>query len=121
MPRRRKERGDRTKHPDRDQYGLELRLKNQGLVGVDSKVPIRDASALSLLYTPGVAAPCLEIAKTPIRSYDLTCRGNTVAVISDGSAVYGIGNAGPESALAMLEVRSVFFKTFAGVDAIPIA
>jgi malate dehydrogenase (oxaloacetate-decarboxylating) len=121
MPRRSKERGEKEKHPDRDRYGLELRLKYQGLVGIDTKVPIRDASALSLLYTPGVAAPCLEIAKTPIRSYDLTCRGNTVAVISDGSAVYGIGNAGPESALAMLEVRSVFFKTFAGVDAIPIA
>ena len=106
---------------ERDHYGLKLRLKNQGLVGVDSKVPIRDASALSLLYTPGVAAPCLEIADKPIRSFELTCRGNTVAVISDGSAVYGIGNAGPESALAMLEVRSVFFKTFAGVDAMPIA
>jgi malate dehydrogenase (oxaloacetate-decarboxylating) len=121
MPRRRKEKEGKKGRLDRNQYGLDLRLKNQGLVGVDTKVPIRDASALSLLYTPGVAAPCLEIAKTPIRSYDLTCRGNTVAVISDGSAVYGIGNAGPEAALAMLEVRSVFFKTFAGVDAIPIA
>jgi len=121
MPRGKKERGKMEKRLDRDRYGLDMRLKNQGLVGIDTKVPIRDASALSLLYTPGVAAPCLEIAKTPIRSYDLTCRGNTVAVLSDGSAVYGIGSTGPESALAMLEVRSVFFKTFAGVDAIPIA
>jgi malate dehydrogenase (oxaloacetate-decarboxylating) len=102
-------------------YGLDLRLKNQGLIGVSGKVPIKDASALSLLYTPGVAAPCLEIAESPIRSFDLTCRGNTIALISDGSAVYGIGSAGPESAMAMLEGRSVFFKTFAGVDALPIA
>ena len=104
-----------------NQYGLDLRLRNQGLIGVGSKIPIKDSSALSLLYTPGVAAPCLEIAEDPIRSYDLTCRGNTVAVISDGSSVYGFGNTGPESALAMLEGRSVFFKTFAGVDAFPIA
>ena len=103
------------------QYGLDLRLRNQGLIGVASKIPIKDSSALSLLYTPGVAAPCLEIAANPIRSYDLTCRGNTIAVVSDGSSVYGFGSTGPESALAMLEGRSVFFKTFAGVDAFPIA
>jgi malate dehydrogenase (oxaloacetate-decarboxylating) len=121
MSRNGKEDADGERHSEQEHYGLKLRLKNQGLVGVDSKVPIRDASALTLLYTPGVAAPCLEIADKPIRSFELTCRGNTVAVISDGSAVYGIGSAGPESALAMLEVRSVFFKTFAGVDAIPIA
>ena len=121
MPRNGKEDADGKRHSEQEHYGLKLRLKNQGLVGVESKVPIRDASALSLLYTPGVAAPCLEIADKPIRSFELTCRGNTVAVVSDGSAVYGIGSAGPEAALAMLEVRSVFFKTFAGVDAIPIA
>ncbi len=110
------------KGPDsRQEYGLDLRLRNQGLIGVDSKIPLKDASALSLLYTPGVAAPCLEIADDPIRSFDLTCRGNTIALISDGSSVYGLGNTGPESALAMLEGRSVFFKTFAGVDAMPIA
>jgi malate dehydrogenase (oxaloacetate-decarboxylating) len=103
------------------EYGLDLRLRNQGLIGVTSKVPIKDSSALSLLYTPGVAAPCMEIAENPIRSYDLTCRGNTIAVVSDGSSVYGFGSTGPESALAMLEGRSVFFKTFAGVDALPIA
>ncbi|UCF32160.1 MAG: NADP-dependent malic enzyme [bacterium] len=98
-----------------------MRSKHQGLIGVDSKIPIKDSSALSLLYTPGVAAPCLEIAANPIRSFDLTCRGNTVAIISDGSAVYGLGSTGPESALAMLEGRAVFFKTFAGVDAFPIS
>ncbi|UCG38158.1 MAG: NADP-dependent malic enzyme, partial [bacterium] len=113
--------GDKGASPERRQYGLELRLRNQGLVGVDSKIPIKDSSALSLLYTPGVAAPCLEIAENPIKSFDLTCRGNTIAVISDGSAVYGLGSTGPESALAMLEGRSVFFKTFAGVDAMPIS
>jgi malate dehydrogenase (oxaloacetate-decarboxylating) len=105
----------------KDHFGLDLRLKNRGLIGVDSKIPIKDSSALSLLYTPGVAAPCLEIARSNIRSFDLTCRGNTVAIISDGSAVYGLGSTGPESALAMLEGRAVFFKTFAGVDAFPIS
>jgi len=109
------------KGPIEDHYGLELRRKNQGLIGVTGKVPIRDAAALSLLYTPGVAAPCLEIAHFPLRSFDLTCRGNTIALLSDGSSVYGIGDVGPESGLAMLECRSVFFKTFAGVDALPIA
>ncbi|NOY86771.1 MAG: NADP-dependent malic enzyme [Deltaproteobacteria bacterium] len=104
-----------------DQFSLSIRLKNQGLIGVESKIPLKDSSALSLLYTPGVAAPCMEIAKDPIRSFDLTCRGNTIAIVSDGSAVYGLGSTGPESALAMLEGRSVFFKTFAGVDAFPLS
>ena len=101
----RKTKETRTKKgPDgRNEYGLDLRIRNQGLIGVDSKIPLKDASALSLLYTPGVAAPCLEIADDPIRSFDLTCRGNTIAVISDGSSVYGLGSTGPESALAMLE------------------
>ena len=119
----RKSRSDKRKGegPGKGHFGLELRLKNRGLIGVASKIPIKDSSALSLLYTPGVAAPCLEIAETPIRSFDLTCRGNTVAIISDGSAVYGLGSTGPESALAMLEGRAVFFKTFAGVDAFPIS
>jgi malate dehydrogenase (oxaloacetate-decarboxylating) len=112
---------DKTDNSGGRQYGLDLRLRHQGLIGVGSKIPLKDSSALSLLYTPGVAAPCLEIAENPIRSFDLTCRGNTIAVISDGSSVYGYGSAGPEAALAMLEGRSVFFKTFAGVDALPIA
>jgi malate dehydrogenase (oxaloacetate-decarboxylating) len=121
MPGKKKGSGKKGGATENNQFGLDLRLKNQGLIGVESKIPIKDSSALSLLYTPGVAAPCLEIEETPIRSFDLTCRGNTVAVVSDGSSVYGIGNTGPESALAMLEGRSVFFKTFAGVDAMPIA
>ncbi len=121
MTGRKKTRQEKKDPGDTRQYGLDLRLRNQGLIGVTSKVPIKDSSALSLLYTPGVAAPCLEIARNPIRSFDLTCRGNTIAVVSDGSSVYGFGETGPESALAMLEGRSVFFKTFAGVDAFPIA
>ena len=121
MTGRKKTRQEKKDPGDTRQYGLDLRLRNQGLIGVTSKVPIKDSSALSLLYTPGVAAPCLEIANNPIRSFDLTCRGNTIAVVSDGSSVYGFGETGPESALAMLEGRSVFFKTFAGVDAFPIA
>ncbi len=116
-----KKKGKKNGSSQMDHIGLELRQKNRGLIGVDSKIPIKDSSALSLLYTPGVAAPCLEIARDAMRSFDLTCRGNTIAVVSDGSAVYGLGSTGAGSALAMLEGRSVFFKTFAGVDALPIA
>jgi malate dehydrogenase (oxaloacetate-decarboxylating) len=121
MVTRKKSHSDTADPSGTKQYGLDLRARNQGLIGVASKIPVIDSTALSLLYTPGVAAPCLEIAANPIRSYDLTCRGNTVAVVSDGSSVYGFGSTGPESALAMLEGRSVFFKTFAGVDALPIS
>ena len=121
MVKKKKAKPEETDISGSRQYGLDLRLRNQGLIGVGSKIPLKDSSALSLLYTPGVAAPCLEIAENPIRSFDLTCRGNTIAVVSDGSSVYGFGSTGPESALAMLEGRSVFFKTFAGVDAMPIA
>ncbi|MBI5166456.1 MAG: NADP-dependent malic enzyme [candidate division NC10 bacterium] len=99
---------------------LEYRRRYRGVIGVQSKVPIRDKSILSLVYTPGVAAACLEIAKIPATSFDYTCRGNTVTIITDGSAVLGLGNVGPEAALPVMEGKSVIFKTFAGVDAFPI-
>lgn len=99
---------------------LAYRRQHRGVIGVQSKVPVRDASALSLLYTPGVAAVCLEIADHPDASFDYTCRGNTIAMLSDGSAMLEVGNAGSEAALPVLEGKSVIFKTFAGVDAFPI-
>ncbi len=99
---------------------LAYRRRHRGVIGVQSKVPVRDASALSLLYTPGVAAVCLEIADHPDASFDYTCRGNTIALLSDGSAMLEVGNAGSEAALPVLEGKSVIFKTFAGVDAVPI-
>jgi malate dehydrogenase (oxaloacetate-decarboxylating) len=101
--------------------GVALRQKYRGLIGVKTKLPIRDTSILSLVYTPGVARPCLEIHRDPLSSFDYTIRGNTVAILTDGSSVYGIGNAGAYAAIPMLEAKSVFHKTFAGIDAFPIA
>ncbi len=100
---------------------LEYRKKYRGLIGINTKVPIRDTAILSLVYTPGVARPCLEIAQDHLKSFDYTIRGNAVAVITDGSSVYGLGNAGAMAALPMLEAKSVFHKTFAGIDALPIS
>lgn len=101
--------------------GLALRRKYRGLIGITPKIPIRDSATLSLVYTPGVARPCLEIAENHLASFDVTMRGNTVAVISDGSSVYGLGDVGPYAAIPMLEAKSVFHKTFAGIDAFPIS
>jgi malate dehydrogenase (oxaloacetate-decarboxylating) len=99
---------------------LGYRQRYRGVIGVAAKVPIKDRSVLSLVYTPGVAEPCLDIAKDPDASFDLTSRGNTVAIVTDGSALFGRGDAPPEAALPVLEGKSVLFKTFAGIDAFPI-
>ncbi len=101
--------------------GLDYRRKYRGLIGINPKVPVRDTETLSLVYTPGVARPCMEIAEDFLKSFDYTMRGNTVAIISDGSSVYGLGNVGPKAAIPMLEAKSVFHKTFAGIDGFPIA
>lgn len=101
--------------------GCSLRIKHRGLIGIKPKLPIRDTDTLSWVYTPGVARPCLEIASDHLTSFDYTMRGNTVAIISDGSSVYGLGNIGPIGALPMLEAKSAFHKNFAGIDGIPIA
>ena len=84
-------------------------------------MPIRDVSVLSRIYTPGVGAVCKEIAKNPASSYRYTCRGNSIALISDGSQVYEFGNIGAAAVLPKLEAKSVIYKTFANVDAVPIA
>lgn len=101
--------------------GLEYRRRYRGLIGIQPKMPIRDTATLSVVYTPGVAKPCLEIDVDHLKSFDYSIRGNTVAVISDGSNVYGLGNAGPYASIPMLEAKCVFHKTFAGIDAFPIA
>ncbi|HUG17167.1 MAG TPA: malic enzyme-like NAD(P)-binding protein [Thermomicrobiales bacterium] len=101
--------------------GLDYRRRYQGLIGVTSKVPIRDRSILGLVYTPGVAEACMEIVRNPDSVFDLTSRGNTVAIITDGSDLFGREGGSPEAALPILESKSVLFKTFAGVDAMPIA
>lgn len=92
----------------------------RGLIGVRSKVPVKDAAMLSLLYTPGVADVCRAIAKDPLLSFPYTLRGNTVALVSNASGLFGLPNARPEAALPPLEGKAIIFKTFAGVDAIPI-
>lgn len=101
--------------------GCSLRIKHRGLIGITPKLPIKDTATLSWVYTPGVAKPCLEIEKDHLASFDYTMRGNTVAIVTDGSSVYGLGDVGPYAALPMLEAKSVFHKNFAGIDGFPIA
>jgi malate dehydrogenase (oxaloacetate-decarboxylating) len=91
-----------------------------GKLEVKSKVELNDRNDLSLAYTPGVAQVCQEIAAAPERVFELTLKHNTVAVVSDGSAILGIGNLGPEAAIPVMEGKAVLFKEFAGVDAFPI-
>ncbi len=100
---------------------MELRRQHRGLIGIRPKIPVKDTHTLSLVYTPGVAKPCREIAENPAESYESTIRSNTIAIITDGSSVYGLGNVGAKAAIPMLETRSAFHKTFAGIDAMPIA
>lgn len=99
---------------------LHMHRVNQGKLESKSKVEVRDARDLSLAYSPGVAEPCKEIYDKPETVYDYTMKGNMVAVVSDGTAVLGLGNIGPEAALPVMEGKAVLFKSFAGVDAFPI-
>ena len=99
---------------------LALHKRLRGKIEVVSKIAVKDRKALSLAYTPGVAAPCEEIYKNPELVYDYTAKGNLVAVVSDGSAVLGLGNIGPEAALPVMEGKALLFKEFANVDAIPL-
>lgn len=107
--------------PENKLDACSLRIKHRGLIGIKSKVPIKDTQTLSWVYTPGVAKPCLEIEQDHLTSFDYTIRGNTIAIVSDGSSVYGLGNVGPYAALPMLEAKSTFHKNFAGIDGFPIA
>lgn len=99
---------------------LHMHKTKQGKLSIESKVPVNNAKDLSLAYSPGVAEPCKEIYDRKSQVYDYTMKGNMVAVISDGSAVLGLGNIGPEAALPVMEGKAVLFKSFAGVDAFPI-
>ncbi len=102
------------------QESLEFHKKYRGKIEVQSKVPLRDKKDLSLAYTPGVAEPCRAIYKNKEAVFEYTNRGNTVAIITDGSAVLGLGNIGPEAALPVMEGKAAIFKRFAGIDAVPI-
>ncbi len=99
---------------------LEKHAEWRGKIEISVRAPLDSSEALSLAYTPGVAAPCLEIQKDPEKSFDLTRRWNTVAVITDGTAVLGLGDIGPEAAMPVMEGKCALFKAFGGVDAVPI-
>ena len=99
---------------------LRLHGEWKGKIEINPRVPVSTKDDLSLAYTPGVAQPCLEIQKDISRSYDLTLRHNLCAVITDGSAVLGLGDIGPEAGMPVMEGKCVLFKAFGGVDAFPI-
>jgi malate dehydrogenase (oxaloacetate-decarboxylating) len=99
---------------------LEKHAEWRGKLEVRSKVPITNDKELAVAYTPGVAKPCLEIAKDESLAYTYTGKGNTVAVITDGTAVLGLGDIGPAAAMPVMEGKCALFKTFADIDAIPI-
>lgn len=102
------------------EQALELHEKHKGKLKVDLKVPLDQPQDLSLAYTPGVAKPCLEIAKDKQKAYTYTWKSNSVAVVTDGTAVLGLGDIGPEAALPVMEGKSILFKKFGNVDAVPV-
>ena len=99
---------------------LKLHKENRGKLGVHSKVQVSNAKDLSLAYSPGVAEPCMDIYQDENKVYDYTMKGNLVAVVSDGTAVLGLGNIGPKAAMPVMEGKALLFKSFADVDAFPI-
>ena len=104
-------------------YGAEAIIRHRasrGKIGIVSKMKVETMEELSIAYTPGVAAVSMAIHHDPAESFALTNRGNTVAVVSDGSAVLGLGNVGPEAAMAVMEGKSILFKGLADIDAFPI-
>lgn len=103
-----------------NEKALDLHRKLQGKVEVNSKTKVSSLDDLSLLYSPGVASPCLEIQKNPETIYDYTWKGNTIAVVSNGTAVLGLGDIGADAGLPVMEGKSLLFKSFSGINAVPI-
>lgn len=105
---------------DMKKLALEKHAEWKGKLSTELKAPITNKEELAIAYTPGVAEPCLEIAKEESMSYTYTGKGNTVAVITDGTAVLGLGDIGPSAAMPVMEGKCALFKAFAGIDAVPI-
>ncbi len=105
---------------DYNAQALKMHREWKGKIRVETPCPLNSRDDLSTAYTPGVAAPCLEIAKDVEKSYEYTRRGNLVAVVTDGTAVLGLGDIGPEAGMPVMEGKCALFKAFAGVDAFPI-
>lgn len=99
---------------------IKFHAEKTGMLETAAKVPLETREDLSLAYTPGVAEPCKAIKENKELSFEYTCRGNTIAIVSDGTRVLGLGDIGPEAAMPVMEGKAVLFKTFGGVDAIPI-
>ncbi|WP_300279516.1 NAD(P)-dependent malic enzyme [Peptacetobacter sp.] len=105
---------------DYSTLALELHEKNKGKVQMASKIDVKDRDDLSIAYTPGVAAPCMKIYENPEDVYKYTLKGNMVAIVSDGSAVLGLGDIGASAGIPVMEGKAILFKEFAGVEAFPI-
>lgn len=105
---------------DYSQKALEMHRQWRGKIRVNTVCPLETKEDLSVAYTPGVAAPCLEIAKDTEKSYEYTRRGNLVAVVTDGTAVLGLGDIGPEAGMPVMEGKCALFQAFAGIDAFPL-
>ena len=103
-----------------DEESLLVHKEHQGKLATIPKAKLEDAHDLSVLYTPGVAEPCRKIKDDKDLSFAYTCRGNTVAVITDGTRVLGLGNIGPEAGIPVMEGKAVLYKTFADIDAVPV-
>lgn len=104
---------------DLNEESLKLHLDHNGKLEVKSKVPVKDRHDLSIAYTPGVAEPCRVIEKNPDASFEYTCRGNMVAIATNGTRVLGLGSIGAVAAMPVMEGKAVLFKTFGDVDAVP--
>ena len=105
---------------DKKELALKMHEEWRGKLSIESKAPITNRDELAIAYTPGVAEPCLEIEKDESLAYKYTGKGNTVAVITDGTAVLGLGDIGPSAGMPVMEGKCALFKTFANIDAVPI-